>query len=530
MKPHFDRTPLISPRVFAAAFCATAAFALTCRYPGYVHHDTAEIAMWSRLGWPLGLPKHPPLLPWLFRAYASALPLNWVTISLLTAANIVLGAWAVWRIALLTVGENRAALAVMLYGLAPAGTFFALKLNHNGILVSLWPLTLLAFFFCLRAETAAKSAVFGVLFGALAAACMLAKYYSGVLLVCCFAASIVSAHRNRFFSQPGGYLAVLTFAALSAPHVWWMWQNGGSTLDYALHESEREANPLAHFLTVAPLYILPTILAFFALKRWALGPATQRRVTATENLPELWVLSVGPFLLTATLIAAFKLRGATSWSLPDFCVVPVLLAAILPPLRVEILGRLKRAAAIALSVVAIAGPLVGFAAFASGDNNATEPRVEFAQAAARIFVTATGSQPAIVAGDPQSANGAALDIASHPTVFSNFSMTSAPWVTSDNLARDGLLIICRPSFGGCHDQIATYDASRQPRQSGFVCAIELQRAWLWKLGRSASAEITVFAPAAQIVSPAAAEAACASGGQGVRYLRTFNGAMMQRLP
>lgn len=525
MKPMcLDHRALSSPHVFGAAFLATAVFALTCRYPGYVHHDTAEIVMWSRLGWPLGLPKHPPLLPWLFRAYSYVVPLNWLTISLLTAANIVLGAWAVWRVALVTVGESRAAVALLLYGLAPAGTFFALKLNHNGILVSLWPLTVLAFFRCLLAERAVESVCFGLLFGGMAAACMLAKYYSGVLLVCCFAASLVSCHRNRFYRQPGGYLAVLTFAALVAPHVRWMVQSGGTTLDYALHESERDAYPLAHFLTIAPTYALPPVLAYFALKWWYPGSVTDDNTpigenAATRHAPELWVLSAGPFVLTAVLIAAFKLRGATSWSLPDFCIVPVLLTALLPRVNANLLNRLKPVAAAALGVIAVAGPLVGLAAFASGDLNATEPRVEFAQAAARIFATTTGRQPSIVAGDPQSANAAALDMASNPTVYSNFSTVSAPWVTSDRLARDGLLVICRPSFGGCHEQIKAYAANHQPHQSVFVCGVELQRAWLGLLGRAGTAEITVFAPTGQSVSPLAAAAACASGGQGVRYLR-----------
>jgi 4-amino-4-deoxy-L-arabinose transferase-like glycosyltransferase len=520
MKPDPDRHSLISPHVFAAAFIATALFALTCRYPGYVHHDTAEIAMWSRLGWPLGLPKHPPLLPWLFRAYSYVVPLNWVTISLLTAANIVVGAWTVWQIALITLGMRRATLALMLYGLAPAGTFFALKLNHNGILVSLWPLTILAFFLCLQAKTAAKSATYGLLFGALAAASMLAKYYSGVLLVCCFAASLVSAHRNRFYRQPGGYVAVATFAALLAPHSWWMWHSGGATLDYALHESERDAYPLAHFLAVAPTYTLPPVVAFFALQRWLSGSRTRlQTTTTTTSLPELWVLSAGPYLLTAALIAAFKLRGATSWSLPDFCVVPVLLAALLPVPDADLLARLKGVAARALVGLAIAGPVIGFAAFATGDPNATEPRVEFAQAAARIFATATSTQPAIVAGDPQSANAAALDIASHPTVYSNFSAHSAPWVTPERLAHEGLLVICRAKFGNCHEQIAALDSTQMPRSSAFVCGIKRQRIWLGRLGPTASAEITVFPPSKRAITPLAAQTACAAGGDGTHYLR-----------
>jgi hypothetical protein len=79
--------------------------------------------MWSRLGWSVALPKHPPLLPWLFRAYGLAVPLDWATLALLTAANITVGAWAVWRIATLMLSQERAAVALMLYLLAPFGTF-----------------------------------------------------------------------------------------------------------------------------------------------------------------------------------------------------------------------------------------------------------------------------------------------------------------------------------------------------------------------------------------------------------------------
>ena len=520
MQAALDR-PVIIWKTFAWAFAAAAVFALTCRYPGYVHHDTAEIAMWSRLGWPLGLPKHPPLLPWLFRIYSYALPLNWVTLSLLTAANIVLGAWAVWRIALLSVGAKRAAVALMLYGLAPAGTFFALKLNHNAILVSLWPLTILAFLQCLRAQTVGRSAAMGVVFGALAAAAMLAKYYSGVLLACCFVASLVSADRNRFYKLPGAYLAVATFLLLVAPHVWWMWENRGATLDYALHESEREAHPLLHFLTVTPMYLVPMVAAFIAMKRWLWKSSDDAAKAATvRQYPELCVLAVGPFVLTAAFILAFKLRGATSWSLPDFCVVPVLLAAILPQFGEDTMLRLKRAAAMALTIVAAAGPVVGFTAFALGDNNATEPRVEFAQAAGRIFAAGTRHEPNIVAGDPQSTNAAALDIGSKPAAFTNFNSAFAPWVTPQKLDSEGLLVICRPSYGGCREQTAAFVA-QHARASGFVCSLSMQRWWLWKAGRLNSAEVTVLMPKGTNVDESNAKIACATGGPSASFVRLF---------
>lgn len=497
MKPQ----PIFEPwRAFWCAFLATVAFALTCRYPGYVHHDTAEIAMWSGLGWPLGLPKHPPFLPWLFRTYSYVVALNWVSLAVLTGGNIVLGAWAVWRVALLILDERRATLAVLLYGLAPAGTFFALKLNHNAILVSLWPLTILAFLACLRAETAARSIAYGVAFGVLAAAGMLAKYYTGVLLASCFAASLVSARRNRFYTMTGGYVAVAVFAALVAPHALWMFDNQGATLSYALHETEREDYPLAHFLLVGPAYLLPVLAAFWALRRWR-APAPQGWDWEKN---ELWVLAAGPFVLTAVFIAAFKLRGATSWSLPDFSVLPVLLASMLAAPDDRELARLKRWAAAGLAVVALAGPIVLIATFALKDGNAVEPRAETVAAAGRIFAAATGKQAQLVASEPKLANAAALDIPSHPLAFTNFSIAFAPWASPERLARDGLLVICKSGDGACRGQAREVT----PGAARFGCELSLHRRWLGQTGALYVAHAAVLSGEGGVLNAEAAAAAC----------------------
>lgn len=506
-------SPALDPiRVFALVFAAATAFALTSRYPGYVHHDTAEIAMWSTLGWPVGLPKHPPLLPWLFRAYSYVVPLNWVTLGVLTAANITLGAWAVWRIAVMTIGERRAGLALMLYGLAPAGTFFALKLNHNAILVSLWPLTILAFLTCLWAETMRRSVVTGVAFGSVAAVAVLAKYYSGVLLASCVVAALVSPHRNRFLWQPGGYVAVGVFAVLIAPHAFWLWDHSAATLGYAFHESEREAHPLAHFLAVAPTYILPSIVTFLLLQRWmgvtATGaPPQLAGVRMAGAHVELWVLALGPYLLTAVFIAVFKLRGATSWSLPDFCMAPVVMAGMLPVPTQAQLSRLTKLTVAGLCAIALAGPAVLLASFKLNDANATEPRVEFARAGERLFKLATGRQPALVAGDPQSANTAALELASHPLAFTNFDRANAPWATLDLIDRAGVLVICRPGYGGCTDAAARLATGR----TAFVCRLTMNRTLLGLTGRPYSAEVTVIAPVVTVstATPAAREKAAA---------------------
>ena len=494
--------PALSGTAFLLAFVAAALFALTSRYPGYVHHDTAEIAMWSTLGWPAGLPKHPPFLPWLFRSLSYLMPLNWISLSLLTAANIALGAWAVWAIARRVLDEPRSALAALLYGLAPAGTFFALKLNHNAILVSLWPLIILAFLACMDARSWKASVLSGIAFGALAAAGMLAKYYTGVLLASCVIAALVSRDRSRFMTSPGGYVAVVVFAALMTPHALWMLHDGGaSTLDYALHETEAENRLLGHFLILTPVYLLPPLLGFYALRHW-LGPAHPGK-NACPRLPELIVLAAGPFAMTAVLIEAFGLRGATSWTLPDFAVVPVLLAGALAVPSASALAGLKRIAGALLVGIALLGPVVLMAAFMAGDANTVEPRAEVAGIAATIFRQATGRAPTLIAGDPQSATSASLVLPGHPLVFSSFDPAVAPWVTPEILAKGGLLVICRPHTG-CDERTE----KARFGQPAFTCNVTRNRRWLWLTGRPLTVKVTVIPPAGAALNETAATAAC----------------------
>ena len=513
-----DRPPAIAPMVnegtFAIAFCAIALFALTSRYPGYVHHDTAEIAMWSQLGWPVGLPKHPPLLPWLFRALSYVTPLNWISLSLLASANIVLGAWAVWRIARDYLDEERAALALALYALAPTGTFMALKLNHNAILVSLWPLTMLAFSRCLRAESTRASMVWGIAFGIMAACAMLAKYYSGVLLACCFAASLVSPNRNRFYAHPGGYLAVATFIACMTPHAAWFVSHDASTLSYALQEGEPESYPVARFVFLAPVGLLLPSAALWLLRRsQPLSANALQRSPANiaQRFPELWVLTLGPYALTTALIAVFHLRGASSWALPDFALAPILMAALAPPLTGLTRARGRSVMIALLALVATAGPLVTLTSFVLGDANTVEPRVEVALAAAKIAERTTGRPPSIVTGDPQSANAAALALPSHPTVMSNFSLGSAPWITPANISTTGLVAICRPSYSGCDrhaDELRFNLAQAKLIGGAFSCRFTLTRSLLGVSGKPLTVTVTTFLPAGTSITPDAANEAC----------------------
>ena len=257
---------------FVAVFVAALILVLGLRPWGFVHHDTSELVMWANSGLVAGFWKHPPFLPWLVRVWSWVMPTGAFGLAMLTAVNITACAFAVWRLAQLSgapdeVRTNNGIVAVLLLAAIPYATFMAIKLNHNAILISLWPLTILAFLRALERPNILRGAIFGLA----AAAAVLAKYYSLLLLAGCLAASVAQLERAaRFYRGPAPYVAVIVFAAAMLPHILWMLNQPASPLGYAFNGGAAATatpavgdllrrGPLAAllFLGEAPLVILP---------------------------------------------------------------------------------------------------------------------------------------------------------------------------------------------------------------------------------------------------------------------------------
>lgn len=223
-----EQTAFAAPRLTVAAvealagiFLAWTLFGLLNVYPGHVHYDTAEVAMWAALEPALGYRKHPPLMPWLFKLYGLAVPLDWISLTVLAGINITVGAYAVWRIGCLVLGEDRAPVLMAIHIASPYATWAALKLDHNAILVSIWPLTIWAFLEAMRRPDSVR----GVLLGMAGAAAMYAKYSSALLVLALGVAAVLDPRRAAFFRSPAPWVAGALAATLFAPHAWWALAN-----------------------------------------------------------------------------------------------------------------------------------------------------------------------------------------------------------------------------------------------------------------------------------------------------------------
>lgn len=434
---------------------------------GAVHHDMAEAWAWGKEpAW--GYYKHPPVSAWIAYAWFSVFPRTSFFFYLLAETNAALGLLGAWMIAgrLLAAPERAASLAMLC--LTPLYNLYALKYNANTVLLSLWPWTAYA---AIRAVESRRAA-WGGAFGVMAALSMLAKYYSGLLLVSCLAAAILHPNARAFFRSPAPYIAVIVGSALIAPHIHWMATNGFQTLEYAAATTRHKfsANLLRGLSATIQAFAFH-IVAVAALL-WAQPPQERagfasRLWSGTRERRNWWIvaLAFGPFALTILALLVGNVRISAQFMIPIFFMVPTALLAA-AGIQVPWAG-LRARVMLPAAVFPIAGlalsPLVAVALFHTREPTFQEPRVAVAEAATKAWRDAFGTRLDIVAGEERYAQGATFYSPDAPSEFTAFDFKLAAGVTPERLKRSGVLVICETTDSACAERAKPFvpaDAAR----------------------------------------------------------------------
>lgn len=508
-EPSADRTSdsfLLPWWTFPTILVTVFLVAVLSHYPGEIHHDTSEIFMWSRLGWPLALPKHPPLMPWLFRIWFGVFPVSAPFVMLLSALNITAGAYFVWRIAHLELDRPRATAALLLYATLPFVSIMAIKLNHNAILVSLWPLATLAFLTALRRPTMLA----GVGLGLAAAATMLAKYYSALLLLAFVVAAIATPRGRAAFARPAPYVAVAVCLVALAPHLWAAHLEGDLAIGYALHNEGFARHGAADFLVSNLLLLVPIAAAFIlaAGRGLKFKDNWSAAVAAGRVRPELAIITFLPPLVTALAIFIHSLKGSTTWALPTWSVLPVLLASAIE--RPDA-GRLKRGAQaelIALLAVVVLSPLVLYASFADRTEEAVEPHEIASAKAEQLWDSISKSPLKYSGGDLGLEDDLSFRARSHPLAWTDLDLKSAPWISPRELRTKGAVMVCRDEVRYCGKLIA--DMIGAPLQ--LECALRERRRLMGLVGPAYRYRVTVIPPGGRLDDTAPFVATCVKLG------------------
>jgi 4-amino-4-deoxy-L-arabinose transferase-like glycosyltransferase len=410
---------------------------------GTLHFDLLEAYAWGK-EFQLGYNQHGPFWAWIVGGWFSVFPVaNWPFI-VLEAINATLGLWGAWRLTGLFVSGRTRHAAVLLLLATPLYSYMAFKYNANTIFVSLWPWTLFYFVRSLDRMKARDAALFGVF----AAACMLSKYYTVILLASCGLSLFFHPNGRKYIFSPLPWLAAAIFAVLVMPHAIWALTSDAPPVAYAIGLTGKgwvfTLEHAARFIldsTVNFAGVLAAVALAWWLSKVPAGEPVER--LAKSRLRFLAVLVLAPLFLTIAAALAFKLKILAIMAVGIFPLMPLFLLQIARALDSRRCFQIAAAVAMAMTVSAIpAAPIERAVMHARNSKATAAPLREVATAATAIWHAEVRAPLRYAGGDAHYANAIAFYSDDHPSSFIDLSYAKSRWLTPEKLKKHGLLIAC----------------------------------------------------------------------------------------
>ncbi len=437
-----------------------------------LHPDVLEAYAWGK-EFQLGYDKHGPFWAWIAGAWFLLFPKTNSSFVLLEALNATLGLWGAWRlIGLFANGWTRHAAALLLLA-TPFYTFQAYKYNANTIFLSLWPWTMFFFVKSIDNMKMRDAALFGVL----AAACILSKYYAVVMLATCALSLAFHPNGRRYILSPLPWIAGAAFSVLILPHLIWTLKAGSPAVTYAVSKGGKgwlfSVLHAARFLLYALLsqggVIAIIVLACRARKDKTICQPGGRLSPWRRQF--LAVLVLAPPILTVLFGLAFQLRIDVIMAAGTFSLMPLFLMTEMGPLDSWRCFRLAGAVAAAVTVATLAGAPYARTVTAQKRNgpSMTEPRQELAARVTELWHAETNAPLRYAGGAARYANAISFYSEDHPSSFVNLDYASALWLTPAKLQQNGLLIACEHQDAACLSKAAGHLSGNWKQTSISIC-------------------------------------------------------------
>jgi 4-amino-4-deoxy-L-arabinose transferase-like glycosyltransferase len=424
-----------------------------------LHFDIGEMFAWSHeVVW--SAPSHPPLGAWVMRAWFSVMPVEDWSFYLLALILATAALWIAWRIAGRYLSAEKRVAGILLLTFLPFYNFHALKYNASSILTPFWAVT--TWWFLLSFET--RRPGWAVLAGLGAAAAMLGKYWSIIMLAGLAFGALTDPRRAPYFRSAAPWFTVAVGAILLAPHVIYVVTHGFSTVSFAM-----TAHETTFVMAVGwSLYFLVSVLGYIAAPALLNALATYPSFAAIKDT--LWphdkerrtfiVAFVTPPVLAAVIAVVVRARLDPLWMMSGMTLLPVVLLSS-PLLSVN------RAAAIRLLALAIAFPLAALAAspivayefhaYGTPNNDGSHYRL-IAQAVEKTWRENVAAPLLIVGGERPLVDGSNPYFPGKPATFAISEPWRTPWVDADRIKRDGIAIVCWADDSDCLQRAKTYTA------------------------------------------------------------------------
>ncbi len=450
---------LIVAAAFFLFFLAWAATEAILNADRALHYDLLEAYAWGQ-EFQLGYNQHGPFWAWIAGAWFLLFPNTNTSFVLLEAVNATLGLFGAWMlIGLFTKGWERHAATLLLVA-TPFYTFNAYKYNANTIFISLWPWTL--YFFIRSVDRLSKRDA--VIFGVLAAACILSKYYAVLLLATCGLSLIFHPNGRRYLLSPLPWIAGGVFSPLVLPHFLWALNSNAPPVAYAMGLTGKGWLFTGGYLWRFVFDLLLFQAAMAALIYLAsIATRRGRAEEPDEQLPQsrrrfLAVLVLAPPLLTIMAAVIFQLKIEAIMAIGIFPLMPLLLMQLITPLDGRRCFYLAGGAAVAVTLITLIGaPFAGsvMASKKAGPSFAF-PYRELAASVTELWWSEYHTPLKFIGGETKTANGVSFYSPDRPSSFVNLEYARALWVTPAKLEQDGLIIACVHEDAACLSKASNF--------------------------------------------------------------------------
>ncbi len=440
-----------------------------------IHFDMGEMVAWSREV-TLGTPKHPPLPAWLVRAWFSIFPLDDWSYYLFAMLLATAALWIAWKASAPYLDGEKRVVGLALLTLVPFYNFHALKFNANTIMTPLWALT--TWWFLRSYET--RSSFYAVLAGLAAAAAMLGKYWTIILLIGLGLAALADPRRGAYLRSPAPWLTIAAGIAGVAPHVAWLYVHDFVPFGYAMESHPATTwtallSGLGYVFGAVGYLAVPTLLAvaaarpsFSAVKDTLWPQQAERRLVV--------LAFVLPMLLPTAAALAAREEVVSLWAIGGMTLFPVVLLSsaevtISRPDARRILGLALAVPLIALLLSPVIAVVIHFQGVA---NHATHYRV-LAQAVEKVWRETTDRPLRLIGSGDNLVDGALIYFAAAPSTLEITSPEVTPWTDDARVAREGIAMFCADDEQRCINAMNAR-AARGP--AGKRVEVELSRRYL----------------------------------------------------
>ncbi len=428
--------------------------------------DAMEGTTWGhQLEW--GYDKNPFLNGWLTELAVFLGGKSGWMIYLFSQICIAACFWVVWQFGKKILNPTYALIAVILLAGIQYYNLHAIDFNDNTLETGLWPLT--AWFFYLALDQ--QKLKDWLLTGLFAGLALMAKYYS-VLLFIPMLFFLLSRKENRqSFQQPGIYWGLLVFFLIISPHFIWLFHHDFITVSYALERVSALPSWTNHF-TFPSIFAWQQIEAFLPvllLVVWLmLGKkpymAQERIVVSTYDKEFLFIIGLGPYLLTILLAAIVGMKLRSGWGAPLLSFWTIILLVIIQPR----LTRIRLYRFLTMIVILLGAGVTAYCLTlhkAGNQSSANYPGVMMARNLTQQWHQAYHTRLEYVAGPRWIAGNVAFYSTDDPTVYIDWNPKVSPWINEEQLKQKGGVFVWEVTKG--MQELPTTLLQRFPKLENF---------------------------------------------------------------